>query len=293
MLVVKPGETFVLDGSRSQTGDLNGRGQLLYRWESAIEGWEQHDRNQLRVQAAVASEGTYRVKLIVNDGDHEASDEVTIVVTARKVFFDDFQSASSQPQWRFIGQTWQQKDGQLIVKRPGAGLNAALMTDQAYPSTMVLETLMRLDLLYPEASAPFGVGVAYPSAPGGQSVLLFGFVGTRRIDTMRDPKRNHLTELAFYEVSAHKRTRLGTEKLIYHDASVKGYQLGRWYYVKLLVDEGRSLKAKVWPLDTAEPDWMNSLILEQSRRGPAVPLMAASTSTNGEAAFDYFLVTRQ
>ena len=139
----------------------------------------------------------------------------------RKLLFDDFQSASSQPQWRFMGQTWQQKDGQLIVKRPGAGLNAALMTGQAYPGTMILETLMRLDLLYPEASAPFGVGVAYPLAPGGQSVVLFGFVGTRRIDAVRDPKRNHLTELAFYEVSAHKRMRLGTEPLIYHDASVR------------------------------------------------------------------------
>lgn len=293
MLVVKPGEAFVLDGSRSQTGDLNGRGHLLYRWESAIEGWEQDGWDQPQLQKMVTSEGTYRVKLIVNDGDHEASDAVTIVVSSRKLFFDDFQSASSQPQWRFIGQTWQQKDGQLIVKRPGAGLNAAMMTDQAYPGTMILETLMRLDLLYPEASTPFGVGVAYPFAPGGQSVLLFGFVGTRRIDTMRDPTRNHLTELAFYEVSAHKRTRLGTETLIYHEASVKRYQLGRWYYVKLLVDDGRSLKAKVWPLGTAEPDWMYRLMREQSQPGPAVPLMAASTSTNGEAAFDYFLVTRQ
>jgi hypothetical protein len=293
MLVVKPGEAFVLDGSRSQTGDLNGRGHLLYRWESAIEGWEQHGWNQPRLQKMVTREGTYRVKLTVNDGDHEASDEVTIVVSSRKLFFDDFQSASSQPQWRFIGQTWQQKDGQLIVKRPGAGLNAALMTDQAYPGTMILETLMRLDVLYPEASAPFGVGVDYPFAPGGQSVLLFGFVGTRRIDTMRDPTRKHLTELAFYEVSAHKRTRLGTEILRYHDASVRRYQLGRWYHVKLLVDDGRSLKAKVWPLGTTEPDWTYSLMLEQSQLGPAVPLLAASTSTNGEAAFDYFLVTRQ
>jgi hypothetical protein len=86
---------------------------------------------------------------------------------------------------------------------------------------------------------------------------------------------------------------LGTEILRYHDASVRRYQLGRWYHVKLLVDDGRSLKAKVWPLGTTEPDWTYSLMLEQSQLGPAVPLLAASTSTNGEAAFDYFLVTRQ
>jgi hypothetical protein len=292
VLVVKPGETFVLDGSRSQTGDLNGRGHLLYRWESAIEGWEENGWDQEpRIQRVVTKEGTYRVKLIVNDGDHDASAEMTIVVTSRKSFFDDFQSASPQPQWRFIGRTWQQKDGQLNVKRPGAGLNAALLPDQASPDTMVLETLMRLDLLYPEAGAPFGVGLAYPSAPGGRSVLLFGFVGTRRIDTMRDPARIHLTELAFYEVNAQKRARLGTEILTYRDASAKRYQLGHWYHVKLLVEGGRSLKAKVWPLGTAEPDWIYSLILEQSQPGPAVPLLAASTSTNGEVAFDYFLVT--
>ena len=110
---------------------------------------------------------------------------------------------------------------------------------------------------------------------------------------MRDPTRKHLTELAFYEVSAQKRTRLGTEVLVYHDASVRRYQLGRWYHVKLLAEGGRGLKAKVWPLGTAEPDWMYSLVLEQSQLGPAVPLMAAGISTNGEAAFDYFLVTRQ
>ena len=90
---------------------------------------------------------------------------------------------------------------------------------------------MRLDVLYPEASAPFGVGVAYPSATGGQSALLFGFVGTRRIDTIRDPTRNHLTELAFYEVSAQKRMRLGKEILVYQedqqaDASGKSVSTG-------------------------------------------------------------------
>lgn len=292
MLVVKPGEEFVLDGSHSQTGDLNGRGHLLYRWESESEGWEQHDWAQPRLQKMLTREGTYPVKLIVNDGDHEASDKVTVVVSSRKLFFDDFQSASSQP-WRFLGQTWQQKDGQVILKRPGGGLNAALLTDQAYPASIVLETVMRLDLLYPEAGVPFGVGVAYPSAAGGQSALLFGFVGTRRIDTMRDPKRNHLTELAFYEVNAQKRTRLGTEILRYHDAFGGRYQLGSWYHVKLSVEGGSSLKAKVWPLDAAEPDWMYNLLLEQSQPGPPVPLLAAGTGTNGEVAFDYFLVTRQ
>ena len=114
MLVVKPGETFVLDGSRSRTGDLNGRGHLLYRWESANEGWEQQGWDQPRLRKMLTREGSYRVKLTVNDGDHAASDEMNIVVSSRKLFFDDFQSASSQPQWRFLGQTWQQKDGQLI-----------------------------------------------------------------------------------------------------------------------------------------------------------------------------------
>jgi hypothetical protein len=291
MLVVKPGETFVLDGSGSQTGDLNGRGHLLYRWESAIKGWDQHGWGQPRLQTMVTTEGTHRVKLIVNDGDHEASDEMTLVVTQRKLFFDDFQDASAQTYWRFMGQTWRQKDGQLIVKRPGGGLNAALLTDQVYPRTMELETLMQLNLLYPEANAPFGVGVSYPSAPGGQTALLFGFVGTRRIDTLKDPTRNHLTELAFHEVSAQKRTRLGTEKLIYQDASGKQYQLKRWYHVKLSMEEGRSFKAKVWPLGTTEPDWMYSLKLEQARPGPVVPLVSGGISTNGEAAFDYFSVT--
>jgi len=227
----------------------------------------------------------------VNDGDHEASDEVNIVVTSQKLFFDDFQSGSAQPQWRFMGQTWQQKDGLLIARRPGGGLNAALMTDQVYPSTMILETVIRLDLLYPEASAPFGLGIAYPAAPGGGTTLLFGFVGTRRIDTLRDPKRTHFTELAFYEASSQKRARLG-EPLLYRDDAATRYELGKWYHLKLSVEDGRSLKAKVWPRGTAEPDWMYNHNLDQSQTGPAVPLLAASIGTSGAAAFDYFLVTR-
>jgi hypothetical protein len=293
-VVVKPGEAFVLDGSRSQTADLDGRGHLLYRWESFIEGWQQ-GWDQARLQKTLTREGTYRAKLTVNDGDHEASDEVNIVVSSRKLFFDDFQSGSTQTQWRFMGQTWRQKNGLLIATRPGGGLNAALMTDQVYPSTMILETLIRLDVLYPEASAPFGLGVAYPAAPGGATTLLFGFVGTRRFDTLRDPKRTHLTEFAFYEASSQKRGRLGQETLLYRvatDAPTRQYQLGRWYHLKFSVEDGRSLKAKVWPRGIAEPDWMYSLELQQAQAGQAVPLLAASTGTSGAAAFDYFLVTR-
>ena len=291
MVVVKPGETFVLDGSGSQTGDLNGRGHLLYRWESAMEGWEQSTWDQPVLVKTLPREGNYQVRLVVNDGDHEASDNVTVIVTSRKLFFDDFQSATAQPQWRFMGQTWQQKSGLLSMTRPGGGLNAALVTDQAYPNTMIVETLVRLNLLYPEANAPFGLGAAYPSAVGGQSALLFGFVGTRRVDTLRDPKRIHLTELAFYEVNSQKRRRLGTEIVTYHDASARQYELGRWYHIKLLIEDGRSLKAKTWPLGTVEPDWMYSLMLDEPQMGRPVPLLAAGTGTNGAAAFDYFLVT--
>jgi hypothetical protein len=177
------------------------------------------------------------------------------------------------------------------MTRPGAGLNAALLPDQASSGALTVETLMKLDLLYPEAGAPFGVGFAYPAAEGGQSVVLFGFVGTRRIDSQRDPQRSHLTELAFYEASPQKRVRLSKEILRYRDPGGGGYQLGRWYHVKLLVERG-GLKAKVWPLGTSEPDWLYSLDWQSPRSGPAVPLLAASTSTNGAAAFDYFLLTR-
>jgi hypothetical protein len=289
VVVVKPGEPFVLDGSRSRTGDLGGRGHLLYRWDSSIEGWEESD--QPRLQRVLTREGAHRVKLVVNDGDHEASDEVTIAVNPSKLFFDGFENASLDSQWLFMGRTWRQRDGELTVKRPGAGLNVALLTEQAKPGTMVLETLIRLDLLYPEASAPFGLGVSYPLARGGQIALLFGFVGTRRIDTIKHPTRKHLTEVAFYEVTAQKRSRLGTKVLTYRDPSDNQYRLRRWYHVKLLVDGGRSLRAKIWPLGATEPDWLYNLSLEQSQSGPAVPLLAASTSTNGEAAFDYFLVS--
>jgi ketosteroid isomerase-like protein len=179
------------------------------------------------------------------------------------------------------------------LKRPGAGLNAAVLPDQSAQGTIVLETLMRLDLLYPEASAPFGLGVAYPLAAGGQTALLFGFVGTRRIDTLRDPARSHLTELAFYEVNAQNRAKLGKEILKYRDASSKAYKLGNWYHIKLAVEEGLNLKGKVWPQGMAEPEWMYSVVLDSAIPGPAVPLLAASTSTNGEAAFEYFLVSRE
>jgi len=293
LLYVKPGDTFILDASQSQTGDLNGRGHLLYRWESSMEGWKSPGWDEPRIQKVASKEGAYKVRLTVNDGDHEASDEVILVVSSRNHFFDSFDSSFAQPHWQFMGRTWRQKDGQLIMTRPGAGLNVALLPAQASTNELTIETLMRLDLLYPEAAEPFGVGFAYPAAPGGQSALLFGFVGTRRIDQIEDPKRKHLTELAFYEANSQKRSRLGAEILLYRDARNKGYELGQWYHIKLLVEEGRKFKAKVWPLATAEPDWMYTLTLDQSMTGHAVPLLAAGISTNGEATFDYFLVSDQ
>jgi hypothetical protein len=292
VVVVKPGEPFILDGSRSRTGDLDGRGHLLYRWEA--EGWESEGWSQPWLWQTLAREGTHRVKLTVNDGDHEASDEARVVVTARKLFFDDFQAASPQAGWRFLGQTWQQRDGSLWMRRPGGGLNAALVTDRefsarAYPQEVTVETLLRLDLLYPEASAPFGVGVAYAHADG-QSALLFGFAGTRRFDAQRDSARRHLTEVAFYEVTPQRRGRVGNQILTFSEGAAKGYRLGQWYFVKLAVADGREAKAKVWPFGAAEPDWMYHLTLDPPKRGALLPLLAAGTGTNGEAAFDYFLV---
>jgi|GEM_PF-1647438 len=289
--VVKPGEVFVLDGSRSQTGDLNGRGFLLYRWESNAEDWQESGWQQPWLQKSLTREGTYRVKLTVNDGDHEASDEVTVIVTPDKLFFDDFQNAYPQTGWRFLGQTWQQKDGLLLMRRPGAGLNAALVVGQSFPADLTVETLARLDLLYPEAGEPFGVGVAYTDLTQGVSALLFGLTGTRRIDSLDNPSRRHLTEVAFYDVSPQKRARLGDRILTYTDGSSKTYELKRWYHIKLAIEGGQRLKAKLWPLGSVEPDWMYHQTLDHPKRGAPMPLLAAGTTTNGEAAFDYFLVT--
>lgn len=291
-LAARPGEMFVLDGSRSRTGDLDGKGHLLFRWSVEAEDWEELGWGPPRLLKTLDREGSYRVKLTVNDGDHQAEESVAVLVTSRKLFFDDFQNAYRQPNWQFLGQTWRQSDGLLIVRRPGGGLNAALPLGQSYPGRMTVETLMRLDLLYPEANAPFGVGVIYQDSVAGNSAVSFGFVGTRRIDAQRDAARQHLTEVAFYETDANGGRRLGGAVLTYRDAEAKGYQLGRWYHVKLSVDEGVVLRAKIWPRSAPEPDWMYSVALDRPKRGAPAPMLAAGVGTNGEATFDYILVTK-
>jgi hypothetical protein len=99
--------------------------------------------------------------------------------------------------------------------------------------------------------------------------------------------------VGFYEVSAEKRQRVGPSPLPYRDAATNGYRLGRWYHLKLAVERGRWFRAKVWPLGGPEPDWMYSATLDEAKLGPPVPLLTASRGTNGEAAFDYFLVTNE
>lgn len=284
-IVVRPGEPFTLNATGSRTADHNGRGHLLYRWEPLVTGW-----GPPWMRHSFKEEGLHRIRLVVNDGDHEASDEVVVIVTAKKLFFDDFLDPLPKPPWRFMGLTWEQAGGYLRARRPGGGGNLAVTADQVYPDEIEVETLMRLDLLYPEASAPFGVGLVYP---GREEVLAFGFVGTPRIETMRDRSRSHLSEVAFYRLTPTERTRLGGENLPYYDAARKGYELGRWYHVKLAVEKGPRLLAKLWPWGGSEPEWMYSLALENSLVGSPWPALIAGVGTSGEATFDYLLVTRR
>ncbi len=286
VVVVKPDEAFTLDGSRSRTADLDGRGYLLFRWESQAEGFGPSVTGERWVRKTVSREGTHSIKLTVNDGDHSASDQALVIVNSHKLFFDDFQSNVPQPAWRFLGQTWQQRDGLLQMRRPGAGLNAAVVADRVYPNDLTVETLMRLDLLYEEAREPFGAGVAYPN-PTGNSAIVFGFAGTRRIDSIKDPSRKHLTEVAFYDINPQRRVKLGDAILKYGG----GYKLGQWYHLKLSVEGGERLKAKIWPRGTSEPDWMYEARLPQPKTGAPIPLLVAGTSTSGAASFDYIMAS--
>ncbi len=287
VVVVKPNEAFTLDGNRSRTADLDGRGHLLFRWDSQAEGFGEPVLGERWIRKTLSREGTYSIRLTVNDGDHTASDQATVIVSPRKLFFDDFQTNVPQAAWRLMGPGWHQSDGLLRMRRPGAGLNAAVVADRLYPKSLTVETLMRLDLLYLEAREPFGVGVAYQNLSAGNSAVAFGFSGTRRIDSLQDSSKKHLTEVAFYDINAQRRTKLGDAALTYQG----GYELGRWYHVKLLIEGGQRLKAKVWPPGTNEPDWIFETTLPQQKSGAPVPMLVAGTSTSGAASFDYMLVS--
>src|SRR5262249_12996128 len=150
-----------------------GRGNLLFRWESQAEGFGAPIIGERWVRKTLAREGAYSIRLTVNDGDHSASDQATVIVRADKLFFDDFQTDAPQPAWRFLGQTWRQRDGMMLMRRPGGALNAAVVADRAYPSNLTVESLMRLDALYEEAREPFGVGVAYQNPTAGNSAVVF------------------------------------------------------------------------------------------------------------------------
>ena len=289
VIAVKPGESFTLDGRRSRTADLDGQGYLSYRWESSAEGFGEPVLGEKWIRKSLSHEGIYPIRLTVNDGDHTATDEVMAVVTSKLLFFDDFQTNVPQPSLLFLGQTWQQSDGMLTAQRPGAALNAAVAAGRAFPKDLVIETLMRLDLFYQETREPFGVGVAYQTLTGSRSAVLFGFTGTRRADSLKDPSRKHMTEVAFYDVSEQKRVKLGDSVLTFQG----GYKLGEWYHVKLMVEGGEKLKGKIWRRGSKEPDWIYEERLAQPKNGAILPILVASTSTSGAASFDYFLVTEK
>ena len=287
VIVVKPNESFTLDGGRSRTSDLDGRGNLLFRWESQAEGFGAPIIGERWIRKTLPREGSYQIKLTVNDGDHSASDEATVIVRADKLFFDDFHTDAPQPAWRFLGQTWLQRDGMMLMRRPGGSLNAAVVADRSYPAALTVETLMRLDSLYEEAREPFGVGVGYQNPTEGNSAIVFGFTGTRRTDSARDSSRKHLTEVAFYDLSELKRNKLGPPVMIYNG----GYKLNEWYHVKITVEGGEKVKAKIWPRGSSEPEWMYEANLTQRKSGVIVPMIVAGIGTSGAASFDYLLAS--
>jgi hypothetical protein len=300
VVVVKPNEPFTLDGGRSRTSDLDGRGHLLYRWESQAaqaEGFGEPIIGERWIRKTLAREGVYSIKLAVNDGDHSASDEATVIVRADKLFFDDFHTETPQPAWRFLGQaggqTWLQRDGMLSMQRPGAALNAAVVADRIYPANLTVETLMRLDLLYEEAREPFGVGVGYRHPTEGNSAVIFGFTGTRRADSATDPSRRHLTEVAFYDINEQRRVKLGDAVMTYHASGSGqiGYKLGEWYHVKLMVEGGEKVKAKIWPRGSSEPEWMYEATLPQRKSGLVAPMLTAGVGVSGAASYGYLLAT--
>ncbi|MGH9934795.1 MAG: hypothetical protein ACREAM_01035 [Blastocatellia bacterium] len=287
VIVVRPNEQFTLDGGRSRTADLEGRGNLLFRWESQVEGFGEPIIGERWIRKTLSREGAYSIKLTVNDGDHSASDQATVIVSSGKLFFDDFQTGAPQPAWRFLGQTWLQRDGMMLMRRPGAGLNTAVVADRAYTSNLTVETLMRLDLLYEEAREPFGVGVAYQNSSVGNSAVVFGFTGTRRIDSAKATSRRHLTEVAFYDISEQRRSKLGEAVMVYDG----GYKLNEWYHVKLTVEGGEKVKAKMWPRGSNEPEWMYETTLPRRKSGLTAPMMVAGVGTSGAASFDYLLAS--
>jgi hypothetical protein len=152
---------------------------------------------------------------------------------------------------------------------------------------MTGETLMRLDLLYEEAREPFGVGIGYRDPADGNSAVVFGFTGTRRADSAKDPSRRHLTEVAFYDVSEQRRIKLGDAVMTYEG----GYKLGEWYHVKLTVEGGEKVKAKIWPRGSNEPDWMYQAALPRRKSGISAPMVTAGVGASGAASYDYLFAS--
>jgi hypothetical protein len=286
IVVVKPNEAFTLDGGRSRTADLNGRGHLLFRWESQSEDFDPQITDQRWIRTPLAREGVYSIKLTVNDGDHSASDEATVIVRADKLFFDDFTAETPSSAWRFLSPSWIQRDGVISMQRPGGALNAAAVADRIYPADLTVETLMRLDLLYEEAREPFGVGFGYRHPTEGSSAIIFGFSGTRRTDSAKDPSRKHMTEVAFYDINEQRRVKLNDAVMKYQG----GYKLGEWYHVKLAVEGGEKLRAKIWPRGSSEPEWMYEATLPRRKSGFIAPMLAGGVGVSGVASYDYILV---
>src|SRR5262249_51769084 len=138
VVVVKPNEAFTLDGGRSRTSDLGGRGRLLFWGGCQAEGFGAPGIEVRGVRRKLAREGVYSIKLTVNDGDHSASDEATVIVRADKLFFDDFNTETPPSAWRFLGQTWLWRDGMLSMQRPGGAFNAAVIADRIYPANLTV-----------------------------------------------------------------------------------------------------------------------------------------------------------
>ena len=146
------------------------------------------------------------------------------------LFHDTFSSNAPSSAWSFVGGTWKINHG--VLRQTGtaaADPKKAMITNQTYPSNLIVTSEVRVNSWKAGDSARAGIGL-YTNTSNGDGYNLV-FHGTKQVQFLND-------------------------KVTWGNAYTFNWKVGTWYWFQLEENNG-TLEGKVWAAGTAEPqNWM-------------------------------------
>jgi hypothetical protein len=187
--------------------------------------------------------------------------------TLATLFSDAFGGSSLNPAWKFVGGSWRQSNGVLAQTSTGAGdPKKALLTDQTYPTNVMVTAKVRVD--------------SWAGTDGSRA----------GVSLYNDPSTGRGYDLVFHATPAGNVVQFLDDGVAWGNSYSFAWTTGTWYWFKLEMFNG-VLYGKVWADGTPEPAaWMFTQAGWTDRTGGA-PGLNGGANDGATASFSNVTVT--